>query len=96
MPAACLSHVQHSLLRASFVRPHLSLLKVNPRRTHLTLTPARMVTPEVVRDFGNYKLLQSFRVEYAPITISKWRSDKTGLSIVLAQHQSGLMRYVST
>nr|XP_019045357.1 cytoplasmic protein [Kwoniella bestiolae CBS 10118]OCF24287.1 cytoplasmic protein [Kwoniella bestiolae CBS 10118] len=40
------------------------------------------------RDYGSFKLLQSFPIEYAPITISKWRSEKTGLTVVLGSHQA--------
>ncbi|WRT68029.1 uncharacterized protein IL334_005004 [Kwoniella shivajii] len=40
------------------------------------------------RDYGSFKLLQSFPIKYAPITVSKWRSDKTGLTVVLGSHQA--------
>ncbi|WVR06565.1 hypothetical protein IAU60_003596 [Kwoniella sp. DSM 27419] len=43
---------------------------------------------EKPRDYGNFKLLQSFPIEYAPIRLSKWRSDKTGLTVVLGNHQA--------
>ncbi|ORY30613.1 cytoplasm protein, partial [Naematelia encephala] len=36
--------------------------------------------------YGNFKLLNSFPVEYAPITVSKWRSQKTGLTVVVGSH----------
>ncbi|KAK8858824.1 hypothetical protein IAR55_003054 [Kwoniella newhampshirensis] len=39
-------------------------------------------------DQGNFKLLQSFPIKYAPITVSKWRSEKTGLTVVLGSHQA--------
>ncbi|WWC88419.1 uncharacterized protein L201_003330 [Kwoniella dendrophila CBS 6074] len=40
------------------------------------------------KDYGSFKLLQSFPIKYAPITISKWRSEKTGLTVVLGSHQA--------
>ncbi|WWC62849.1 uncharacterized protein I303_105447 [Kwoniella dejecticola CBS 10117] len=40
------------------------------------------------KDYGFFKLLQSFPIKYAPITISKWRSEKTGLTVVLGSHQA--------
>ncbi|WWD18715.1 hypothetical protein CI109_103169 [Kwoniella shandongensis] len=39
-------------------------------------------------DHGNFKLLKSFPIKYAPITVSKWRSEKTGLTVVLGSHQA--------
>ena len=47
------------------------------------------------QDFGNFKLLQSFPVPYAPLTVSKWRSIKTGLTVVLGSHDSPVVRSVS-
>lgn len=44
-------------------------------------------SPEA-RDYGNFKLLQSVDLQYAPITVSKWRSDKTGLTVTLGNHSS--------
>ncbi|WWC71010.1 uncharacterized protein I206_104963 [Kwoniella pini CBS 10737] len=40
------------------------------------------------KDYGSFKLLQSFPLKYAPITLSKWRSEKTGLTVVLGSHQA--------
>ncbi|OCF75418.1 cytoplasmic protein [Kwoniella mangroviensis CBS 8886] len=40
------------------------------------------------KDYGSFKLLQSFPIEYAPVTVSKWRSEKTGLTVVLGSHQA--------
>jgi hypothetical protein len=42
-------------------------------------------------DYGNFKLLQSFDIKYAPVTISKWRSEKTGLTVVLGSHASPIV-----
>lgn len=40
------------------------------------------------RDYGNFKLLQSLELKYAPVTVSKWRSEKTGLTVTLGNHSS--------
>lgn len=37
-------------------------------------------------DYGNFKMVQSFDLEYAPVKLSKWRSDKTGLTVTLGSH----------
>jgi hypothetical protein len=39
-------------------------------------------------DYGHFSLLQSFPVENAPITLSKWRSQRTGLTVVVGNHES--------
>lgn len=41
-------------------------------------------------DFGNYKQLSSFDIKYAPVNIGKWRSEKTGLSVVVGKYESEL------
>ncbi|OCF37287.1 cytoplasmic protein [Kwoniella heveanensis BCC8398] len=40
------------------------------------------------KDHGNFKLIKSFPIKYAPITLSKWRSEKTGLTVVLGSHEA--------
>jgi hypothetical protein len=42
---------------------------------------------EDAQTYGSFKLLQRFPVPYAPIGIAKWRSEKTGLSVVVGSHQ---------
>lgn len=38
---------------------------------------------------GNFKLLQSFSLPYAPeMSVQKWKSEKTGLTLVWADFQS--------
>jgi Zn-dependent M16 (insulinase) family peptidase len=39
-------------------------------------------------DYGHFSLLQSFPVENAPVTLSKWRSKRTGLTVVVGNHES--------
>lgn len=38
-------------------------------------------------DFGDYKLISSFDIKYAPIRIGKWKSERTGLSVVVGSHE---------
>jgi hypothetical protein len=38
-------------------------------------------------DFGDYKLLSSFEIKYAPVSVGKWRSTKTGLSVVVGSYE---------
>lgn len=38
-------------------------------------------------DFGNFKQLSSFDIKYAPVKIGKWRSEKTGLSVVVGSYE---------
>jgi hypothetical protein len=51
-----------------------------------------MVTanPNLAQDYGSFKVLQSFELPHAPVTLSKWRSDKTGLTVVLGHHSCEL------
>jgi hypothetical protein len=39
-------------------------------------------------DYGHFKLLQSFDIKYAPVKVSKWRSERTGLTVVVGDHAS--------
>jgi hypothetical protein len=47
-----------------------------------TVSPA-----QEVKDFGNFELLTSFDLEYAPVKVSKWRSKRTGLTVVVGGHK---------
>ncbi|EIW67501.1 hypothetical protein TREMEDRAFT_33585 [Tremella mesenterica DSM 1558] len=40
------------------------------------------------QDFGHYKLLETHHVNYAPLVVSKWRSQRTGLTVVVGQHKA--------
>ena len=57
-------------------------------------TRRNMATAQDVpaRDFGSFKLLQSFPIKYAPVTVSKWRSEKTGLTVVVGSHEAPVVR----
>lgn len=46
-------------------------------------------------DFGHFKLLQSFPVKYAPITLQKWRSERTGLTVVVGSHATPIVSIVT-
>lgn len=39
-------------------------------------------------DYGHFNLLQSVDIEYAPVKVSKWRSERTGLTVVVGNHSS--------
>lgn len=45
------------------------------------------------QDYGNFKLLRSFTLPSAPVNVSKWRSDKTGLTVTLGHHSSTSFNY---
>ena len=49
---------------------------------------ATVTTESLPGSYGSYKLLQSFPVKYAPVDVSKWRSEATGLTVVLARHST--------
>ena len=39
-------------------------------------------------DHGHFNLLQEVDIEYAPVKVSKWRSERTGLTVVVGNHSS--------
>lgn len=56
-------------------------------------TMASTYDPVLDVDYGHFKLLQSFSVKYAPITIQKWRSERTGLTVVVGSHATPIVSY---
>lgn len=46
-------------------------------------------------DYGHFKLLQSFDIKYAPVKVSKWRSERTGLTVVVGDHASPVVSFPS-
>jgi len=42
-------------------------------------------------DYDNFKLLKSFDIDYAPVKLAKWRSEKTGLTVVVGSHASPIV-----
>lgn len=63
----------------------------------LFATEANMVAPSSTgQDYGNFKQLQSFDLDYAPVKLSKWRSEKTGLTVTLGSHACELDAYFVT
>jgi hypothetical protein len=38
-------------------------------------------------DLGNYEVLSEFSLEYAPVTVTKYRSKKTGFQVVVGNHK---------
>lgn len=75
--------------------PILSTFPVAKRARLTQQSPIRMASTSTIasaegleqRDYGDYKLLQSFDINYAPVKVGKWRSEKTGLSVVVGSHQ---------
>jgi hypothetical protein len=59
--------------------------------THLRgmATQSALSVSDDARDYGSFKLLQSFPIKYAPVKVAKWRSEKTGLTVVVGDHQGG-------
>jgi Zn-dependent M16 (insulinase) family peptidase len=41
-----------------------------------------------VVDLGNYERLTEFKLAYAPVTVAKYRSKKTGFSVVVANNKA--------
>lgn len=39
-------------------------------------------------DLGNYEQLTEFKLAYAPVTVAKYRSKKTGFSVVVANNKA--------
>jgi Zn-dependent M16 (insulinase) family peptidase len=39
-------------------------------------------------DLGNYERLTEFKLAYAPVTVAKYRSKKTGFSVVVANNKA--------
>lgn len=38
-------------------------------------------------DLGDYEVLTEFSLEYAPVTVTKYRSKKTGFQVVVGNHK---------
>lgn len=38
-------------------------------------------------DLGNYEVLTEFSLDYAPVTVTKYRSKKTGFQVVVGNHK---------
>ncbi|WVN87093.1 uncharacterized protein L203_102269 [Cryptococcus depauperatus CBS 7841] len=47
-----------------------------------------MESTNETRDYGNFKLLKTFFIKHTSISIAKWRSERTGLTVVLSSHQA--------
>jgi hypothetical protein len=65
-----------------------SLLPLPIHRSHYASVASVMTagsphgTPQTPQAFGNFDLVKEFKLDYADITISKWQSRVTGLSVV--------------
>lgn len=95
-PTLHISHIArvHTSTRNSqFLVPNLSTRSPIAKRARLD-APKMASTSSVSAtsafepsDFGDYKLLSSFDIKYAPIKVGKWRSEKTGLSVVVGSYE---------
>jgi hypothetical protein len=47
-------------------------------------------------DLGNYEVLTEFSLEYAPVTVTKYRSKKTGFQVVVGNHKGEFPLSLST
>ena len=56
-----------------------------------TATPAAAAA-DAPADYGSFRLLQTVPLDYAPVRLSKWRSDKTGLTVTLGKHSTPIVR----
>jgi hypothetical protein len=62
-------------------------------RSHIATT--RTITNELASNMtsptaklGNYELLTHFQMKYAPVTVAKYRSTRTGFSVVVADNKA--------
>jgi hypothetical protein len=46
------------------------------------------------QDYGNFKLLKSLDIDYAPVSLAKWKSEKTGLTVVVGSHASPVVSFL--
>lgn len=86
----------------SFARAHLSISSPltsslcstpNSRfrfssRRHLSTRMNQDGTNQPPVDFGHFEPLTAFNIKYAPIHLAKYRSKRTGLSVVVGNHKS--------
>jgi hypothetical protein len=56
-----------------------------------TSTMANSFKSSQAKDFGHYKLLASFDIKYAPVKIARWRSSRTGLTVVVGSHAAPIV-----
>lgn len=70
-------------IKPAITRPtHLQSGNLCSKRTLSTMAPTTDV------NFGNYEQLTEFKLAYAPVTVAKYRSTKTGFSVVVANNKA--------
>jgi hypothetical protein len=47
---------------------------------------------EIPKNYGNFHLLKTLKLSYADVTISKWKSRITGLSVVHVDYPGTVVR----
>lgn len=71
-----------SLIRSASVLSHPS----QPQDAASSVTPLPTSSP-MTETHGNFDLLQRVKVDYADVTLSKWRSRQTGLTVVHVDYE---------
>ncbi|KAG8742736.1 hypothetical protein FRC12_015287 [Ceratobasidium sp. 428] len=59
--------------------------------SHNPLPPSMTISPETF-DTSNFELLQRVKVDYADIELTKWRSKKTGLTVVHVDYDAPIVK----
>jgi hypothetical protein len=80
-------------ISATSSRGILSSSRPRPSSTHPAYLQSRSyamvnASSDQKVDYGHFTQLQSFPIEYAPVTLSKCRSNRTGLTVVVGNHSS--------
>jgi hypothetical protein len=76
------------LVSALYARRPLNVTSTWSHLRGMATQSTQSVSDEIT-DYGNFQLLQSFPIKYAPVKVAKWRSEKTGLTVVVGDHQGG-------
>lgn len=79
---ATLRFKSHRIIR----RPSPFTFSSSSRSSAMVNTTSTSSSLEV--DYGHFNLLQTVDIEYAPVKVSKWRSGRTGLTVVVGSHSS--------
>ncbi|KAJ7169964.1 Metalloenzyme, LuxS/M16 peptidase-like protein [Mycena filopes] len=72
-------------------------LRLSPHRYSLPLkrlslfTPARTMASAAPEKFGNFDLIKRFKLSFTDVTVSKWRSRVTGLSICHLDYEAPIV-----
>ncbi|KAJ9110677.1 hypothetical protein QFC19_001506 [Naganishia cerealis] len=79
-----LQSISHLKAATSALSPPLTFLNAK-LPTHTIRNMSTSATQKV--DLGNYEVLTEFSLDYAPVTVTKYRSKKTGFQVVVGNHK---------